>query len=80
MKTAKASSRSRVEAMGSLDPLGQALGLLSKRLNRRFYSLMPRLSGGGGGGGGGGEGDQPLVVTVVSYNLFWWNAFGQNPW
>ncbi|CAE7505132.1 unnamed protein product, partial [Symbiodinium pilosum] len=40
----------------------------------------PPWSGGGGGGGGGGEGDQPLVVTVVSYNLFWWNAFGQNPW
>merc|ERR1719221_396017 len=20
------------------------------------------------------------TVKVVSYNLFWWNAFGQNPW
>ncbi|CAE7198310.1 unnamed protein product [Symbiodinium natans] len=33
----------------------------------------PPWSGGGGGG-------QPLRVMVVSYNLYWWNAFGQNPW
>ncbi|CAE7470540.1 unnamed protein product [Symbiodinium necroappetens] len=32
----------------------------------------PPWSGGGGG--------KKLKVRVVSYNLYWWNAFGQNPW
>jgi len=28
----------------------------------------------------GGSGGESLKVRVVSYNLYWWNAFGQNPW
>lgn len=33
------------------------------------------LCGGGGGGGSGAA----ARIKVVSYNLFWWNAFKQNP-
>mmetsp|Transcript_11448 Transcript_11448/g.21639 ORF Transcript_11448/g.21639 Transcript_11448/m.21639 type:complete len:472 (-) Transcript_11448:254-1669(-) len=35
----------------------------------------PPWSGGGGGGSG-----QSMQVKVVSYNLYWWNAFDQNRW
>lgn len=35
-------------------------------------------SGGGSSGGSGGGGE--LKVKVVSYNLYWWNAFDQNSW
>ncbi|CAL1143941.1 unnamed protein product [Cladocopium goreaui] len=43
-------------------------------------------TGGGGGSSGGGSsggssgGSGELKVKVVSYNLYWWNAFDQNSW
>ena len=41
----------------------------------RGMSRMSRLFRACRRGGG-----KKLKVRVVSYNLYWWNAFGQNPW
>eukprot|EP00435_Cladocopium_sp_Y103_P038544 s138_g10.t1 len=37
-------------------------------------------SGGTSGGGTSGGSGETLTVKVVSYNLYWWNAFDQNSW
>lgn len=52
--------------------------IISKKDCKTIFKGSCGGGGGGGSGGGGGTGGE-LKVKVVSYNLYWWNAFGQRP-